>query len=543
MVSRIQDIVRPLDALNPDLNVSAALKIFQASPDLDTLAVCSDGVVLGIVLRHRLLDLMLGPLENEILFRQPVQRFMEASFEAVDVTASISYVASTSTTLEAEDPVSAIIATKDGKYAGIVPLGRLLKAVAGVNLARARAMKEMRGRLEAAEEDVTHARLEENQFVALLGHEIRTPLTGILGVADLLADTKLNKKQEALATTIVQSGHHLDRLLDDLLDLSRLKADKFKLVAEPFEVKEFARETRSLWQARGKQQDVALNVQVKTKGGKRVVGDATRLRQVLFNLVSNAIKFSGGGRVDVELETQVNARGRIELRMSVSDTGPGISDADKARLFDMFEQASAQTQLVHGGSGLGLAIAKGLVERMGGRIGLQDNKAGGCKFTVTCPVTKAGPKLVARDNGRRRSGNFELGRILLVDDHDTSRFVMFEALSAAGWRVDAVASAVQAERRLEGVSYQAAIFDLYLGEARGEDLIARLRAGQTVNRNLPVLAVSADIGPDQVAVCRAAGFSGFVEKPIRPPQLVASLADLLVAEASGMASVFRMRAV
>ena len=543
MVSRIQDIVRPLEALHPDVSVSAACQRFQTSPDLDTLAVVNEGEVIGIVLRHRLLDLLLSPIGEDIVLRQPVRRFMEETFEAVDVGASISYVTSMSTTLKADDPVGALVAMDEGRYAGLVPLGRLLKAVSSVNLARARAMKGMREKLDAAAEKMALSRQQDNQFIALLGHEIRTPLTGILGVADLLSNTKLAKPQRELTTTIRQSGHHLDRLLDDLLDLSRLKADKVKLVAEPFDVRNFARETRALWQARGQQADVTLNVKVKTKGGKRIVADATRLRQILFNLVSNAIKFSAGGKVDVELETRENGLGCVELQMSVSDTGPGIAEADKARLFEMFEQASPETRLVHGGSGLGLAIAKGLVDRMGGQLTLSDNAAGGSVFSVTCPVTKAAPRLVAQTEVRKRSGQFELGRILVVDDHDASRFVMSQALVAAGWQVDSVHTGEQAERRLAGVKYQVAIFDLQLGAMRGEELISRLRASGTINQDLPVLAVSADVGAERRHACEAAGFKGFVEKPIRPRQLVAALADLIVANTHQDPSVTRLCAV
>lgn len=543
MVVRIQDIMRPLAALDPDASVTAAFQKFQASPELDTLAVASDGDVVGIILRARLMDLMMSPIELEVLFRQPVKRFMERSFETVDVASSISYVTSTSTTLQTDDPTAALVALETGIYRGIVPLGRLLKSVSGVNLARARAMKSMKGKLEAAARHAASAQENNSRFVAMLGHEIRTPLTGILGVADLLSDTRLDKKQQNLASTIVQSGHHLDRLLDDLLDLSRLKAGMVKLVPEAFDVKDFARQTRSLWHARGEESDVTLSVTAKTKGGKRVVGDATRLRQILFNLISNAIKFSGGGSVDVLLETRENELGRVDLLMTVSDTGPGIADEDKVRLFEMFEQASPETRLTHGGSGLGLAVAKGLIDRMEGTIGLADNENGGAVFTIICPLAKAGPQLAVENSDRKRSGNFKLGRILIVDDHGMSRFVLQEALQSAGWMVDAVMTVEQAERRLAGMQYQAAIFDLNLGDASGTELLTNLRAGKSSNRYVPVLAVSADIGPDQAQACRAAGFDGFVEKPIRPRQVVATLADVIVSKTEEDANLVRLRAV
>ncbi|MEO9971993.1 MAG: ATP-binding protein [Hyphomonadaceae bacterium] len=543
MVVRIQDIVRPLAALDPDASITAAFQTFLALPELDTLAVAREGKVVGIVLRSRLMDLTMSPVEIEVLFRQPVKRFMERKFEAVDIKSSISSVTSKSTTLRAEDPTGALIALKDGAYYGTVPLGRLLKSVSGVNLARARAMKSMAEKLEAAAKTAERKHQEDSRFVAMLGHEIRTPLTGILGVADLLSDTKLDKKQKNLASTIVKSGHHLDRLLDDLLDLSRLKAGKVKLVSEAFDVKEFGRETRSLWQARGAAGDVTLNVNVKTKGGKRLVGDVTRLRQILFNLVSNAIKFSSGGRVDILLETRESRLGRVELLIRVSDTGPGIADEDKARLFEMFEQASPETRLTHGGSGLGLAIAKGLIDRMDGTIGLEDNEAGGAVFTVVCPLAKAGPQLAVTNADRQRSGNFELGRVLIVDDHDMSRFVLKEALQSAGWSVDAVATAEQAKRRLAGMDYQAAIFDLNLGDASGADLLKALRTGVSSNKHIPVLAVSADVGLEHIQACRSAGFDDFVEKPVRPHQVVASLADTIVSQTGGSSKNVRLRAM
>jgi len=543
MVVRIQDIVRPLQPLDSGGNLAVAFQRFQATPDVDTLAVTEEGNVVGILQRARLMDLMMSPIGLDILFRQPIVRFMDRSFETVDAASSISLVASTSSTLKQADPTAALVALEGGVYCGVVPLGRLLKAVARINLARARSMKSMKEKLAAAADKVARTQQDDNQFVALLGHEIRTPLTGILGVADLLCDTRLGKEQQALASTIVKSGHHLDRLLDDLLDLSRLKAGKVNLSPQAFDVREFARETRALWQARSDKNDVSLNVQIKIRGSKRIVADTTRLRQILFNLVSNAIKFSEGGKVDVRFETRDNPLGQTELIMSVADTGKGIAEQDKARMFEMFEQASPETRLTHGGTGLGLAIAKGLTDRMGGSISLEDRAEGGSLFTVTCPVLRAGPKLATENKRRKRSANFELGRLLVVDDHNTSRFVMTEALRNAGWSVDAVATATQAERRLSAVNYQAALFDLHLGETHGADLLSYLREGTSPNRFMPVLAVSADVGAERRLACQTAGFEGFVEKPVRPRQLVASLADIIVTNSGDEISAARLRAV
>lgn len=529
MVVRIRDIARWEAPLDAKAKISAALQRFLSSPDLDTLPIAEEGSVVGMILRARLMDLTLSSGGMDALFRQPIKTFMTRAFETVDVTSSISKVCSQSKTVKSGERTADLVAMQGETYYGIVPLGQLLKAVSTVNLARARAMKSMQGALNAAEKRAAGATQTDNQFVALVGHEIRTPLTGILGVAELLCDARLDKKQQALAETIVRSGHHLDRLLDDLLDLSRLQAGKVEIVPAAFDVKEFGRETRALWQARGEKNDVVLSVNVKAKMAPRIVADATRMRQILFNLVSNAIKFSQGGKVDVGLETRQSASNATELVMTVTDTGTGIADADKKRLFKAFEQAGPDTQLSHGGTGLGLAIAKGLIDRMRGTIELSDNPAGGSVFTVICPVGKAAPQLATQNTARKRSGNFQLGRVLIVDDHEISRFVMSQALQGAGWRVDAVATQMQAQRRLAEINYQVAIFDLHLEDASGIELLEWLRAGRSPNKFLPALAVSAEVGPQCEEACKTVGFDGFVEKPIRPRQLVASVADLIVA--------------
>ena len=179
---------------------------------------------------------------------------------------------------------------------------------------------------------------------------------------------------------------------------------------------------------------------------------------------------------------------------------------------------------------------------MRGTIELSDNPAGGAVFTVVCPVGKAAPQLATQNTPRTRSGNFQLGRVLIVDDHEISRFVMSQALQKAGWRVDAVATRMQAQRRLAEIDYQGAIFDLHLEDASGVELLEWLRASASPNKFLPALAVSAEVGPKSEEACKEAGFDGFVEKPIRPRQLVASVADLIVTNTEDRKLVRRLRA-
>ncbi|WP_439649722.1 hybrid sensor histidine kinase/response regulator [Hyphomonas sediminis] len=370
------------------------------------------------------------------------------------------------------------------------------------------------------------------RFLAFVGHEIRTPLTGILGVADLLKD-QTGGEAKRLAETISHSGQHLERLLNDLLDLSRLEAGKLPVMMQPFDLRQFASETRDLWQPKLDAKRVGLRIAISRHAEARIESDAGRLRQILFNLVSNAVKFTERGHVTVQLAT-VPAGDGLSLVMTVADTGRGISDADKARLFEEFEQADDTTSTTHGGTGLGLSIARALTRRLGGEIAVADNSGGGCLFTVTVPVQKAGPRLAVENSAFHvASRKFDLGEILVAEDHETTAFVIREALLAAGWRVECVNDAEAAAQRLSLRSYQAVLTDIHMPGGGGEAVLRAVRFGPGRNSPIPVLALTADATEERRASCEALGFSGLIEKPIRPRTLVAALADTLLTAAPG----------
>ena len=382
---------------------------------------------------------------------------------------------------------------------------------------------------QQVEAQASEAAEERARFLAFLAHEIRTPLTGVLGVADLLHDSIQSSEPRRLAQTIADSGRHLDRLLSDLLDLSRLGAGKLAISPVPIDLHEFAGEARNLWHSRVSGKQVDLRIRVGETSSKRIAADATRLRQVMFNLMSNALKFTERGHVAVELSTHKDAH-QTRLQMTVSDTGCGISESDKARLFEAFEQASASTAATHGGWGLGLSIAKGLVDEMGGQIALSDNPGGGSVFTVNLPVDIAGPRLAADGAGvkKPRSHSLELGRILLAEDHPVSALVVSRALLAAGWQVDCVSTGEDAIARLKLGGYQAVLSDIHMPNGDGFSVAQAVRS----QLDIPVLAITADFSPEYRASCEQAGFNGVIEKPIRPRTLVATLADTLIAAAN-----------
>ncbi len=263
----------------------------------------------------------------------------------------------------------------------------------------------------------------------------------------------------------------------------------------------------------------------------RIEGDPGRLRQILFNLISNALKFTDQGQVTVQISTGKTADGLL-LRMSVADTGRGIPDRDKARLFEEFQQAEETVASGQGGSGLGLSIARGLSRRLGGDISLADNPGGGCVFTVLVPVCRAGPRLAVTEEKKSLPGKFELGSILVAEDHQTTAFVIREALVAAGWRVDLVADAAQAREYLRQRAYQAVVTDMHMPGGGGSAVLDSVRSGPGPNRPIPVLALTGDTSEEQARAGRRAGFSSIIAKPVRPRLLVAALADALLERAA-----------
>ena len=530
MLARVEDISLPISPVSADTNCAAALSLFLSDTTLFAVPLKAEDGALTLVTRAAVTEAMAGPEARTVWAAQPVSILATASPQIVDASTPVGLAASN---LAVQCPTAlgeGLIVTKEDVYCGLVSPAALTQAIAKENAARARTLGQAARRMEAAKTKLNSAAREKADFLAFLGHEIRTPLTGILGVADLLQDSVSGGEPKRLARTISDSGHHLERLLNDLLDLSRLEAGKMPLHAAPFDLDEFAAEARDVWQPRTDGKRVALRIHVED-GTPRIEADALRLRQILFNLLSNALKFTEQGHVDVSLATWRD-EASLRLRMSVSDTGCGISEEDKARLFEAFEQASASTAHTHGGSGLGLAIAKSLVKAMGGEIVLADNPEGGSVFTVDLPVRKAGPRLVnapAKEKPvRPQMGKFELGRILVIEDHAASALVITEALRAAGWEVDHAPSAAIAREHVFDIAYQAILTDIHLPDESGDMILRTLRTDAGPNRDVPVLAVTADLTDNRRAASRAAGFVAMIEKPIRPRTLVATLADILM---------------
>jgi signal transduction histidine kinase len=529
MPVRVEDIAISVAPIGADMSASAALGLFLSDPSLFALPVVMNGAALGQVTRARLTEVLASPGGRDVSASRAVSHFMTPKPVMAETGTTVALIAKLAADGNTSVLTDGVIVLHDGRYKGLASPGAILAAVAQENALRARAMQAAGKRLQQATARARDVARDKSSFLAFLSHEIRTPLTGILGVADLLQDTISGAEPRRLARTISESGNHLDRLLGDLLDLSRLEAGKLPVSPGPFDLHEFAAEARDLWQSRIAGKRLDLRIHVDSNSVMRVESDAMRVRQILFNLMSNALKFTEQGHVSVTLAT-LEAAGYLKLCMTVSDTGCGISDADKARLFKAFEQARASTAQTHGGSGLGLSIAKGLTALLGGEITLADNAGGGTVFTVTIPVLRAGPRLAVDAPHKPRMRSLTLGNVLIAEDHAISALVMSQALKAAGWQVEIVQNAADAIARAGETPYQAILADIHMPGGSGETIVRTLRATTGPNQIAPILAVTADISAERRAACERAGFTALIEKPIRPRALVATLADVLMAD-------------
>lgn len=354
----------------------------------------------------------------------------------------------------------------------------------------------------------------KTQFLANLGHEIRTPMTGVLGMAELLLGRPLGTLERQYVQTIQRSGEVLLTLVNDALDLARIEAGRLQLAPAPFSPRALLRDVAELQRGRAVAKGLALSIEIDDGAPALVMGDAVRIKQILLNLTGNALKFTERGDVRLSLDMQP-----LGLRFTVSDTGPGIAPADQARLFHRYEQLDGPQR--GSGSGLGLAICRELTALMGGRIDLASVVGAGSTFTVVLPLPIIAGELPATLPKAAVNGP-ALHLLLLEDDH-TVADVLTGLLQAQGHRVDYASNGLRALEWMETQRYDAVLVDLDLPGVDGFQW-ARLVRSREENERLPMIAITARSGGDEEARARAAGMDGFLRKPLHGEQLAQALA-------------------
>ncbi|MFZ4601555.1 MAG: ATP-binding protein [Caulobacterales bacterium] len=390
--------------------------------------------------------------------------------------------------------------------------------------------KQQELRLQAASLAAEAANRAKSEFLAMMSHEIRTPLNGMLGMGAALEATPLSARQREMVAVINQSGDVLLTLLKDVLDLSKIEAGSMALESAPFDPAGCVRTVAALFGESARAKGLEMRVSIAPDVGPLVTGDPLRVRQILQNLVSNAVKFTDAGHIEMRLIANTGPLGAPSLRFEVEDTGCGLSTDQLNRVFERFTQAEASITRRFGGTGLGLSICRNLANLMGGDVGVASAPGQGSTFWFEAPFEPARTAAPASPVEDIAAIETDLIRILAADDNEVNRLVLQTLLEQIGAQAEFVANGAQAVEAAATRAFDVILMDIHMPVMDGIEATRRIRASGGPNASAPIVALTADAMPAHVEVYRTAGMNDVVPKPVKPGPLLSAI--LRAAEAA-----------
>lgn len=400
---------------------------------------------------------------------------------------------------------------------------------------------------QTAELREANARLEEisrlkSDFLAHMSHELRTPMNAIIGFSELLAETPLTEEQLDYTKTISQSATNLLSLINDILDLAKIEAGKLELEHLPFELAEVVDNVAAMFKIPARGKGVSVTCTIDSRIPKRIMGDSNRLRQVLVNLAGNAMKFTEQGGIDLQVDYEREAAGRIVSRFSVRDSGIGIPADRVEAIFEKFTQADGSTTRKYGGTGLGLAICLQLVELMGGRLAVESEVGKGSTFYFVIPLEEAPAEIISLKEHKEACREKAVcgGRILLVEDNAVNQRLASILITREGYEVEVASDGAEALEHLRHQVFDLVLMDVQMPNMDGMEATRKIREIEAdpalrqdyvglraLTQPLGIIGLTAHARKEDETACYDSGMNGFLTKPIIKAKLTMLLNEMM----------------
>ena len=504
----------------PDTQCRVIFSYFERNPDIPGVAVTdSDGAVIGLISRMKCLSMLARPLMLDLYSKRPVSLIMDANPLQIPVTGSLDDVIQLLASDQTQAGLDGFVLCHNGQYVGMGKVIDLLAQTAEQNKQRAEVYEQARREAEAASK-------YRGEFLANMSHEIRTPMNAIMGMTQLALRLDIPKQARGYLEKILSASDSLLGIINDILDFSKIDAGRMTIEKVDFVLDDVMRDVATAIELKATEKGLELLTSIDPMIPPNLLGDPLRLRQILLNLCSNAVKFTASGEIVVKAQRIPADDGMIGLKFSVRDTGIGLTEEQVGRLFQAFTQADTSTTRRYGGTGLGLAICKQLSELMGGTVGVESTPGSGSTFWFTAFLAPSAAVLRPEPTA---AIDFTQLNILVADDNSSARTIFADYLSAAGATVDVVGSGIEALSAINDApnSYDLLLLDWKMPGMDGLQTIEKMRQ-LVVHRRLPeVIMISAYDRDDIISRSTDLGVSAFLIKPFSQKSLLDTISSVL----------------